>query len=75
MLCREYLLAVLLHLTLELLRGYPPHDRESSLAASLAAMLLKVCSVRSYTGSTASMDLCGLSPDSFGVLPASIDGD
>ena len=74
MLCREYLLAILLHLTLELLRGYPPHDRDSSLAASLAAMLLKVCSVRSY-GSTASMDLCGLSPDSSGVLPAGIDGD
>ena len=39
---REYLLAVLLHLTLELLRGYPPPDKDSSLAGSLAPMLLKV---------------------------------
>ena len=39
---REYLLAVLLHLTLELLRGYPPQDKDSSLAGSLAAVLLKV---------------------------------
>ena len=41
-LCREYLLATLLHLTVELLRGGPPRDRDNSLAANLAAMLLKV---------------------------------
>ncbi len=41
--CREYLLAVLLRLTLELLRGDPPEDRETTLGGNLATNLLKVC--------------------------------
>ena len=39
---REYLLSILLHLTLELMKGEPPHDKDTSLAGSLSAMLLKV---------------------------------
>ena len=35
---REYLLSILLHITLELFRAGPPSGKDNSLAASLAAL-------------------------------------
>ena len=40
--CREYLLSVLLHLTLNLLKGDPPENRDTTLGGNLASTLLKV---------------------------------
>lgn len=40
--CREYMLAVILHVTLELLTGGPPDNRDSTLGGILANTLLKV---------------------------------
>ena len=40
--CREYLLSVLLHLTLNLLKGDPPENRDTTLGGNLANTLLKV---------------------------------
>ena len=40
--CREYLLSVLLHLTLHLLKGDPPENRDTTLGGNLASTLLKV---------------------------------
>ena len=37
---------MLLHLTLELLRGDPPENRDATLGGNLASMLLKVGSAR-----------------------------
>ena len=39
---REYLLSVLLHLTLNLLKGDPPENRDTTLGGNLASTLLKV---------------------------------
>ena len=39
---REYMLAVLLHMTQELLKGGPPSELESTLGGNLAGSLLKV---------------------------------
>ena len=36
------MLAVILHVTLELLKGSPPEDRDSTLGGILASTLLKV---------------------------------
>ena len=36
------MLAVILHVTLELLRGDPPDDRDSTLGGILANIILKV---------------------------------
>ena len=46
---REYLLAVLLHLTQVLVKGEPPANRESTLGGSLARDLIKVRGVRTHT--------------------------
>ena len=45
----EYLLSVLLHLTLHLLKGDPPENRDTTLGGNLASTLLKtlfVCYLR-----------------------------
>lgn len=68
---REYMLAVILHVTLELLKEGPPDNRDSTLGGILANTLLKVHTV--YPGVCPYSQFM-LNIDSVGVLPASIHG-
>ena len=49
------MLAVILHITLELLRGDPPDDRDSTLGGILANTILKVHYTHTVTTCTMSM--------------------